>query len=447
MPRSTKQQRIFVAGASGRALAASCLKAKYPVSVVDLFADADTLAICRNSDGYLLPKQPRNFAIAGKSLEDVWQRLSAVVERHETKFGEAPIILLTGGLENTIAQIESSDLPQSAALRRWLMTRQTFNDTGNWLKIKTFCQQYSIAFPNTSSDLLDFRSTTPIIIKTNFSSGGLGIEFASEQTSSNRELQPHQFFQQYLHGRSISGTFVTASQDQKDPQHCETENATNLIGVCESYPPSAPRHHRSHRNEFRYTGSMGPIDSMLPKSALREISRAGTVAARHFQIRGVFGIDFIYDDSGVTLLEINPRVPASAEILERAIRATSNHWSIVQYHLDAILGRASPLDEIAKKSGDLHAKQILYLDETVEPILVDQETLHQINNALPSRTNTSAFISDVPNSGTTINAGEPILTLHYQEKSIELLDHSMRHWGRHLKQIFQRSIAATENTP
>lgn len=209
---------------------------------------------------------------------------------------------------------------------------------------------------------------------------------------------------------------------------------------------------------------MGPIDSMLPKSAINEISRAGTLAARHFQIRGVFGIDFIYDDSGVTLLEINPRIPASAEILESAIRTTSTQWSIVQSHLDAILGCDLPLDETAKKRGDLYAKQILYLDDTTESIRMRQETLHQINDTLPSflttkstaipisdpctsGTNTFAFISDIPNPGTTINAGEPILTLHGQEKSIELLDQSMKHWGGHLKQIFQGATTSPEKSP
>ena len=55
----------------------------------------------------------------------------------------------------------------------------------------------------------------------------------------------------------------------------------------------------------------------LAKPARASIERLGNILAKHFELIGLFGVDFILDGDSVWTLEVNPRYTASVEIVER----------------------------------------------------------------------------------------------------------------------------------
>ena len=67
---------------------------------------------------------------------------------------------------------------------------------------------------------------------------------------------------------------------------------------------------------FRYVGSIGPLE--IDRGLRRQFQRIGDCLADAFDMCGLFGIDAIVSGTDVWTIEVNPRLTASVEILERA---------------------------------------------------------------------------------------------------------------------------------
>src|SRR5690606_32762933 len=55
----------------------------------------------------------------------------------------------------------------------------------------------------------------------------------------------------------------------------------------------------------------------LPALYAPQLAQAGEVLASQFGLRGLFGVDFIFDGQQIWIIEINPRVTAASEVVER----------------------------------------------------------------------------------------------------------------------------------
>lgn len=68
---------------------------------------------------------------------------------------------------------------------------------------------------------------------------------------------------------------------------------------------------------FHGVGDVGPV--RLSEQGRTALSRLAVQISQKYDVRGVFGVDFIMDHGGKFWpIEINPRYPAAAEVLERA---------------------------------------------------------------------------------------------------------------------------------
>lgn len=413
--------RIIVAAASARALAASSLRACRPVSTIDLFADADTVSICGQSNRHLSSNQTPNFSVQCESMEQIVQHLEQVLgdPDFQDQFGFA--ILVGGGLENYFRNHTTShELTE-------LSSAFVFSETAQWQNVKEFSSQNSIRFPSTTRKLDADQKKRRWLVKTNSSSGGLGVQFAR----SNVALEPDQYLQEYIDGRSISACFVVGALDEG-----EEFPVVEMLGVCEPVPWSAVEVHGQKSDQpfpFRYAGSIGPINpARLAGSTLAEFKRVGSLVASHFGLSGIFGVDFVLEQDNLWLLEINPRITASAELIEYAARETMPNFSIVQLHLDALSGkldRKSVLIEAchnAKARDRIFAKKIVYRHyEATQTLRVTRLHVDALEgqfgisawgSELPPATG-AVFMTDIPKPETDIMAGHPILTLHVSGES------------------------------
>ena len=405
--------RIVVAAASARFLAASSLRAGRPVSTIDLFADVDTVKTCRQSDQHLFPEQAQNFAWQCRDMDEVWRRVEALVSDGDFHGPSGPpVLLIGGGLESYFGNDTTSHvLPGQANPFGSLDVKQ-------WRHVSEFCSENSIGFPNSSRELDAREFDQGWLVKTDFSSGGLGVQFAQ----ANVSLEPDQFFQKYIDGRSTGACYVAAP-----PAQGEESSLVELLGVCE--PVSSPEPEVSGQPfPFCYAGSTGPMDpSCLTSTTLTELKRVGSLAANHFGLAGVFGIDFILKHDRLWLLEINPRITASAELIEYAARETMPEFSIVDLHLSALAGKVgleSPSIKACQKAaagGRIFTKKIVYRHHEAAHVLrVTQACIDALEGhfglfvdsgtQLPA--SREVLITDVPKPNTDIEAGQPILTLH-----------------------------------
>ncbi len=129
---------------------------------------------------------------------------------------------------------------------------------------------------------------------------------------------------------------------------------------------------------------------------------AGTVCAhlaRAFGLRGVFGVDVVWDGERAWVVEVNPRPTGSLECVEAAHEA-----GVFAAHLEGCAGR---LPSIAAAPAPCRAagKAILFATRHVR--LGD-------TRGWPNR-----GIRDVPHPGERIAAGRPICTLVAVEESPE----------------------------
>lgn len=82
--------------------------------------------------------------------------------------------------------------------------------------------------------------------------------------------------------------------------------------------------------EFQYCGTLAPWD--LPANAAMELTKAGQVLSGRMGLRGLFGVDFIFDGERAWVVEVNPRITAAMEVVERV--TGSNLPRQTESHLD-----------------------------------------------------------------------------------------------------------------
>ena len=144
---------------------------------------------------------------------------------------------------------------------------------------------------------------------------------------------------------------------------------------------------------FRYCGSIYPLEpppEHVPWLEERARALADAVTAA-FGLRGVNGLDFVLHGDELLVLELNPRFPASAELMERA-----TGLSIFAAHAAACLGELP--GRIPAPGRGSWGKAILYA--RAEHVMGD-------TRAWLDRPD----VRDVPFPGERIPAGSPICTL------------------------------------
>lgn len=175
--------------------------------------------------------------------------------------------------------------------------------------------------------------------------------------------------------------------------------------------PSSPARTRASgfgAPPFIYAGNLYPLRaahtdcSAGPAAWARIEDRAGAVAAAvtsAFELRGVNGIDFMLCDGELIVLEINPRYPASAELIERA-----TGLSIFAAHVAACRGDLGPAtaevraETPGRQPPRVWGKAILYARGDV----VTGDTCTLLDDA---------SFRDIPFPGDRIRRGRPVCTL------------------------------------
>jgi predicted ATP-grasp superfamily ATP-dependent carboligase len=153
----------------------------------------------------------------------------------------------------------------------------------------------------------------------------------------------------------------------------------------------------------------------------------GDCLADQFRLCGLFGVDTVVSGTDVWTIEVNPRLTASVEILERALGLPA-----VGMHRDVCRGASLPSPPFGD-SGQLHGKAILC---ATKDCVIDAGFYRCLATFTP-RDQFGRF-ADLPRIGACIPAGHPVLTTFARGHRLADVYRALRSNARVLYEILGR---------
>ena len=397
-PEMDKSLRLLIVGASARAAAHSALRAGLRPVGCDLFADEDLRAV---ADVLPLEQYPYGLAAAAERAPDCPWMYTGALENHPeivTRISRRRALLgnAAGALELVRDPFHVRDILHAADF--------------------PFCNVRSVD----DTPLPDGRW----LLKPFQSAGGARIqpwsELAKQEAMHETAFDENYFFQERAAGTPMSAVLLAMP------------DATWLIGVSRQLIGGDS----ANAGPFAYCGSIGPVS--LTDSPWSQLERMGQAIADECGLRGLFGIDFMFDGKTPWLTEVNPRYTASVEVLEFALDISLLGWHC---HACAAFDNSIPdllpnhqfhTDGIAELSaqppGQTVAKQIIYAGRECVVSSLAEFTAENAGARVP-------FLADIPAVGSIIPAGRPVCTVFATESDFESAS-----------QLLQQRVSRIEST-
>ena len=349
---------VGVVGASARAAAFSALRAGLTPLCWDLFGDSDLVAVAE--------VQTLEALDDDSLLDDSARRGLPLMQ--------------VGGMENRPDWLARA----SATGPLWSNTAEVVRRVRCPLTVHQTLTSLRISVPEVRSAQDPPPADGSWLLKPISSGGGRGIVRWTPETANHETLNEPHIFQKFISGQAYSAVFVGL----------EPPGDVNFVGISRQLVGwdalNAP--------EFAWCGSVGPAALDVPTEHM--IRRVGNMLMWKFQLRGLFGCDFIINSDGTPwLIEVNPRYPASAEIFELACGFT-----LLRSHAAAFGASWNDPDaEFETHPESVIAKGILYAPRDFQ-----MPELDPLQIATPYQSMNR--VADVSPPGTLIRAGEPVCT-------------------------------------
>ncbi|MCA9059169.1 MAG: ATP-grasp domain-containing protein [Planctomycetaceae bacterium] len=327
-------------------------------------------------------------------------------------------LIWCGGLENRpeiLSQLAEQRslvgvaISQLSTLRSPFRLQRLLTDAG-----LLFPETHSLnAFPADRATERDFRCSW--LRKRTTASGGIGVMRAPPSPGFETELQiisgstnfaggdtretceaTETVLQRYIDGVPMSAIIVSDGERTKVV-------AVDLQLVGEA---------TLHATDFQFCGNVGPV--AVSAVVLDQLQRGAETIVHATGMRGVWGIDFIRQDDAVWFLEVNPRIPASHEVVELIAPL-----SFVELHCHpeaAFAGNDLFLERLpCHAPAQLGIRLIVYADHAVATIAhmeawaqaALRQRLSWRQNPIPDQWS----CADIPRPNVPIEVGAPFCSL------------------------------------
>jgi predicted ATP-grasp superfamily ATP-dependent carboligase len=363
---------LTIVGASARAAAGSARRAGLVPWTADLFADADLRAMVPAAVRCPAGQYPR-------ALLDILRE------------GPPGPWMYTGGLEN-----------HPNLVRRMAEVRPLWGNGPNALvacrspfTVERILREAGLPTPEALSAGAELPGYGVWLRKPLAGSAGRGIAFADRPEPDRR---PTHYHQRFVPGPSVSAVFVRARGEVR------------LLGVTEQLigepwlnaPP------------FRYAGNVGPVEAT---GGLRhDLAHIGEVLGEQCGLLGLFGVDFILHDGRPWVVEVNPRYPASVELLELATGVLALPLHRTAFDPDAETRPRLPAGPSTVGKAVLYAPRDFVMP-AYDPSRYREHILGDEVRA--ARHLAGVHFVDIPAPGEVIERGWPVLTVLGEGESRE----------------------------
>jgi predicted ATP-grasp superfamily ATP-dependent carboligase len=368
MGRTSKSERVLVAGVSTRAAAESAARAGFDVTAIDAFADLDQHPSVR----VLTPSRPFDALTVARASRDV----------------DCDAVAYLSSFENHPRAVDTL----SAGRALWGNPPATLRRVRDPIGLARALHARGVSVPRSvaSSGSAEFvngqhaDTSERWLVKPLRSGGGHGVRRWRERTAVPNGC----YLQELIEGTPGSVVFVAAGHRAVPLGVLRQLVGEDAFGSC----------------GYRYCGNiLAPADDVQFDAAL--VERAGALAAavaEEFGVVGVNGIDFVARNSIPFPVEVNPRWCASLELIERAYGL-----SVFGLHAAACDASALPdfdLVQARRAAGGVVGKAVIFARQEVTT--VDTRRWLEERDACGRAT-----VRDIPHSGAPIRVGSPICTV------------------------------------
>jgi predicted ATP-grasp superfamily ATP-dependent carboligase len=363
-------QPILLAGITARMLAELAKRAGYAVVSLDYFGDADLRRLC---PGISLLRD-HNISYTPDALVNAANGL------------DAPSVVYSASLEN------HPDHVARLAQDRELLgnSPETLIRVRDPRQLATALRSAGFCYPRTvwPEEEIKPEIGEGWLWKPIRSGGGHGIRVWHGELLAKEAV-----LQERLEGMVGSATFVANGLE------------ATLVGVTEQLIGKEA----FGASGFRYCGNIMP--PRLPLGELLQLVKEVRAIVNHltaeFGLHGLNGLDFIWHEGRVWTVELNPRPPAPAELMEWAY-----DLRLFAAHVQAFRGQLPSFDlEQAMSDAPAAGKAILF---AAEDITLDD-----------TRSWFEQDIRDIPFPGERIRRGNPVCTVLTMAETPELCEQKL----------------------
>lgn len=357
---------IVIAAVSGRALAQAARRAGYRARVADFFGDDDAAAFA-----------DQVIALPGSLYHgvDAGQMISALRSLAETT-GERAILILGSGFERFPDLVDeiASHFPLAGN------TGATIRRIKDPVSLAEDCRALNIPHPELRWQ--DPDDPANWLIKTAGGAGGTHIRSAVGETSA-----PGRYFQRKIDGDSISALFVA------------DRRRANIVGFSRQW--TSP----TRQAPYRYGGAVRL--RRFPRKDSAQITGWLSALTARSGLVGLCSADFVGNDTGYTLIEINPRPGATLDLFD------SEDAPLLEAHIRACDGERFMLPRFNESM----ASMIAYASKPIA--------------AFP-QFDWPEWAADRQSPGSRLAAGDPICTVFAWGENAET---ARRGAASHLRQL------------
>ena len=348
---------LAVAALSARMLAEAARDDGLNVVALDVFGDADTRRAVSHWTAIGAPETLRiDAAMLLSALRTLAQRCDVVGWIAGSGFEGQPDLLARGA-----AVLPLIGTPAEAVRR--VRDPQTFFDV---------LDRHGIPHP-------PVRMTAPVdaagwLVKDASGCGGWHIRRAMPAEPA----PAHHYFQREVPGTPMSATFLANGGDA-----C-------VLGFNQLIV------RRFGARPFVFCGAVGPVP--LPADVAQRISAAVRGLTAAFSLRGLGSLDFMLDGAAFSVLEVNPRPPASM--------ALYGGHGVVAAHLRACLHGELPPGSVGASNGSVQGTEIVFAPR---PMALDEPAVGRLA-ALTG-------CHDLPFAATHFDAADPVCSVSAQGRT------------------------------
>ncbi|MEY4210888.1 MAG: hypothetical protein RLZ92_1269 [Pseudomonadota bacterium] len=331
--------RLIVIAQSARILAQMAVNAGFEVIAIDCFADLDTQNLAVLS-----------FKLDSLALDD----LKPVFEVLQQDYGSLPVVY-GSGFEHFVDSLGYLE-------RHWRLLGNPlslYKQFQNKRRLFQTFEQLSISYPEVRFTAPD-NSSGKWLVKPMQGEGGQEIRFYSESQSITDPV----YWQRYCAGQSYSALFIASG----DAIEIVGFNHQAIVAEGDAY--------------FTFAGVISQID--LPHSIQRLIAEWLKKLLTVYPLRGLGSLDFMLENRQCYVLEINARVPASAQLYGK---------QIFKYHLQACWGKLEPIETLPTSNAGY---RVLYAKREI---------------CISNQIGWPKWVVDRPESGVFIGKGQAICSI------------------------------------
>lgn len=375
--------KLLLIGFNTRPLAESAARAGYTFISADFFGDLDHALLCPvYSPRRPLPGFPAGDGIDMKRLTE-WGIILA-------RQGAWDHLVYSSGYENRPDLLRALLSEGGRLLGNSLHSLEGVRDPAVLARVLCSAGYHVPRACNSEGNAAEYGRRW--IIKPLKSGGGHGVRLKKP----GEAVPEGSICQEYISGRQCSFTFVADG------------SRSLVLGITEQLAGTGV----SNKRDFGYGGNIFPLDVEDSDGILEAAEGIARRLTTAFALKGLNGVDFVFDGKNCWVIEVNPRYSASMELLDLAYGV-----SLFQLHLLAAEGEwhkveniaeQMPIKQICKGRAAFWGKKVIY---TGSAVMV--KTLQAGRFAKErewARRMHELGLRDLPFPGEIISAGGPVAT-------------------------------------